>query len=361
MIIDFYNRGGGSGGGVTSGEVQTMIENKQNFYTATTLSDITNPKEGDVASITTTASSTSWVSLTLSEYEDILDNMSWGNNNIFKFEISADGTGDDTWKRVVVTSNPGESDIYAWGIGFDYYLSQYEPVFVYYNVSDLTLGNALVVGEEQIIEFPTDTTYVEVLKEGTVTQQQEELLSIWQQQDVVSTSLTQYSYVNGEWVETGTGSGGEKFVELTMAEYTALTSYTEDTTYIITDAPSIDLNTLATKTEVDGKVDKVSGITANANDLKFPKWNDQGIVTGYTKQTYARTLTLNNGGVSFIGGANISFYAPTSAGTAGQVLQSNGSGAPVWSSFKMWYGNQTQYDAITTKDNNTIYFVKDDD
>lgn len=384
IFIDFDNRnGGGSGGGVTSGEVQTMIdasisgkadtsavtdvseevETKQTLYTATTLSDITNPKEGDVASITTTASSTTWVSLTLSEYEDILDNMSWGNNNIFKFEISADGTGDDTWKRVVVTSNPGESDIYAWGIGFDYDSSQSEPVFVYYNVSDLTLGNALVVGEEQIIEFPTDTTYVEVLKEGTVTQQQEELLSIWQQQDVVSTSLTQYSYVNGEWVETGTGSGGEQFVELTLAEYTALTSYTENTTYIITDAPSIDLNTLATTGQVATKADKAS-VTANSSRL-FPTWNSQGIITGTTGNTvYLQSLNINGTSKTMLQSTNSSFgniYAPTSAGTAGQVLQSNGSGAPVWSTFKMWYGNQTQYDAITTKDNNTIYFVKDDD
>ena len=51
MIINFSNigSGSGSGGGVTTGQVATMIENKQNLYTASTLSAITSPKEGDVA------------------------------------------------------------------------------------------------------------------------------------------------------------------------------------------------------------------------------------------------------------------------------------------------------------------------
>jgi len=228
MIIDFYNRGGGSGGGVTSGEVETMIENKQNLYTATTLSDITSPKEGDVA--------------------------------------------------VLISGN----------------------------------------------------------------------------------TETQYSYVNGEWVETGTG--GEQFVELTLEQYQALTSYTEDTTYIITDAPSIDLNTLATTGQVATKADATS-VTANTGNTIFPKWNEQGVITGEQAKAYNVTFSIN-GDSKFVYCVNQhtspTLYGPTSAGSAGQVLQSNGSGAPVWSSFKMWFGTQTQYDAITTKDSSTIYFVKED-
>mgnify|MGYP000062538391 CR=1 FL=1 len=47
---------------------------------------------------------------------------------------------------------------------------------------------------------------------------------------------------------------------------------------------------------------------------------------------YYLTLTMNSSGTTYNGGASASFawYAPTSAGTAGYSLISNGSGAPVW-------------------------------
>lgn len=174
-------------------------------------------------------------------------------------------------------------------------------------------------------------------------------------------------YVNSGEVETQisgaiSGVGGEHFVELTKAQYEALTGYAENTTYIITDAPTVDLDNLATTGQVATKADKAS-VTANTGRV-FPRWNSQGIITGTTGNTaYEQSLNINGTSKTILQTTNSSFgniYAPTSAGTAGQILQSNGSGAPVWSTFKMWYGNQTQYDAITTKDNNTIYFVTDD-
>lgn len=47
---------------------------------------------------------------------------------------------------------------------------------------------------------------------------------------------------------------------------------------------------------------------------------------------YYLTLTMNSSGTTYNGGASASFawYAPTSVGTAGYSLISNGSGAPVW-------------------------------
>lgn len=157
------------------------------------------------------------------------------------------------------------------------------------------------------------------------------------------------------------GSGGEQVVELTMAEYTALTSYTEDTTYIITDAPAIDLDNLATTGDLATKADKVT-VTANGSWGYLPKWNDQGIITG-SSRVYEVSLPINNTNYFMVKSNSASLpsiYAPTAGGTAGQILQSNGPSAPVWSSFKMWFGTQTQYDAITTKDSSTIYFVKED-
>lgn len=105
-----------------------------------------------------------------------------------------------------------------------------------------------------------------------------------------------------------TGDSGEKVVELTMAEYMALTSYTEDTTYIITDAPAIDLDNLATTGDLATKADKVS-VTANTSEMKFPTWNNQGVITGCANVT-------------------------------------------------VWVGTQAEYDLIATKDASTIYFVK---
>lgn len=159
-----------------------------------------------------------------------------------------------------------------------------------------------------------------------------------------------------------TGDSGEKVVELTMAEYTALTSYTEDTTYIITDAPAIDLDNLATTGDLATKADKVT-VTANTSSLMFPSWNSQGIITGYHGLPYSQgEININGNNSVYLPryGSNHTIYTPTSAGSAGQILQSNGSGAPSWSTFKIWFGTQTQYDAITTKDSSTIYFVKED-
>ena len=157
-------------------------------------------------------------------------------------------------------------------------------------------------------------------------------------------------------------SGGEKVVELTMDEYTALTGYASSTTYVITDAEYINIDDYAKLSDVAGKADKAS-VTANT-ERKFPKWNSQGIITDTTGGTlYLRNLVLNGIGKGIIQDTNSDFpniYAPTSAGSAAQPLLSNGSGAPVWASFKFWKGNQTAYDAITTKDNDTIYFVTDD-
>lgn len=158
-----------------------------------------------------------------------------------------------------------------------------------------------------------------------------------------------------------TGGSGEKVVELTMAEYTALTAYSQDTTYIITDAPAINLDNLATTGDLETKADKVT-VTANGSWGYLPKWNDQGIITG-SSRVYEVSLPINNTNYFMVKSNSTSLpsiYAPTAGGTAGQILQSNGPSAPVWSSFKIWFGTQTQYDAITTKDSSTIYFVKED-
>ena len=65
------------------------------------------------------------------------------------------------------------------------------------------------------------------------------------------------------------GSGGEQVVELTQAQYDALSAYAPDTTYIITDATPIDMDDYATTGTVNtlsGQVSTLSGSVANKAD-----------------------------------------------------------------------------------------------
>lgn len=177
-------------------------------------------------------------------------------------------------------------------------------------------------------------------------------------------------------IQGGSG-GGETVVELTQAQYDALTEYAENTTYIITDATPINMDDYATTGTVNtlsGQVSTLSGTVANkadkqnvtargSGDRYFPGWNSQGVITGGT-QTYNNPWSINGSTYSgFLRSTSNNlptFYAPTSAGTKNAVLLSNGSGAPVWASYKFQFITQTAYDALSTKDSTTIYFIVGD-
>lgn len=207
------------------------------------------------------------------------------------------------------------------------------------------------------------------------------------------TPTSGFSTINGSAITDGSaiviqgGSGGTNIIELTQAEYDALTAYTPDAVYVITDAEEINLDDFVTSGDlqtqissaltpyytsaqtdtaisnaVSGKTDKVS-VTANRG-RQFPRWNSQGVVTGTTgNAVYERNFSVNGTSKTMLQTANSdlpSIYAPTSAGTAGQPLLSNGSGAPVWGSYKFQFLSQSQYDALATKDSTTIYFIIDE-
>ena len=169
------------------------------------------------------------------------------------------------------------------------------------------------------------------------------------------------------------GGGGSNVVELTQQEYNALVNPDSGTTYIITDAPVVDLDDYAMAsglTELSGTVQTINSnyatkqnVTARAsNSLYLPGWNAQGVITG-SSQYNSGNLNINGTGHTILrsGSGNIgTYFAPTSAGTAGQPLLSNGSGAPVWGGYKFAFITQTAYDALTTKDATTIYFITGD-
>ena len=172
-------------------------------------------------------------------------------------------------------------------------------------------------------------------------------------------------------IQGGSG-GGETVIELTQAQYDALTAYSPDTTYIITDAQAINMDDYATTADTEAIAEDVAtisgsvankaykaNITARSSNYYFPRYNSQGIITG---DTQAIRIKLGiNGTDKFIWSENSgnynSVYAPTSAGTQNTILMSNGSGAPSWSSYKFQFITQTAYDALSTKDSTTIYFI----
>ena len=85
---------------------------------------------------------------------------------------------------------------------------------------------------------------------------------------------------------------------------------------------------------VSGKADKMN-IEANTGLLRFPTWNEQGVVTGYAKQAYRPSIKINGKTKEYVdlrGNGDVpDIWAPNSAGTAGDILMSSGSGnAPVW-------------------------------
>lgn len=183
------------------------------------------------------------------------------------------------------------------------------------------------------------------------------------------------------------GGSGEQVVELTQAQYDALTEYAEDTTYIITDATPINMDDYATTADtsaisqsvsaisgdvatISGNVSTLSGsvankadkanVTARSSNYYIPRWNSQGIITGDTS-AYPVSFWINGSSNNYLlktTQANLpNIFAPTSAGTQNTILMSNGSGAPGWSSVKFQFISQAAYDALTTKDANTIYFI----
>lgn len=113
--------------------------------------------------------------------------------------------------------------------------------------------------------------------------------------------------------------------------------------------PSVDLSAYYTSAQTEdaisaatsGKADAANLSTADVNhgDLYFPKWNEQGIITGKTGlrnfQIRFDVNGIQNRVTSPDSGYIPSIWAPTNAGTAGDILVSTGRGAPVWSAVTM--------------------------
>ena len=167
--------------------------------------------------------------------------------------------------------------------------------------------------------------------------------------------------------------GGAGAIEMTQAQYDALSgNVSADTFYVITDATPIDMSNYATtgdlstlSTTVSGKADKAN-VTAATTGFHFPLWNTDGVITGQTGSTYISYMIINGNYQYLYRNTSSSMgtiYCPTSAGTAGDVCVSQGSGAPKWASLlsmlgvDFWIGSQDDYDAMASHSNTTLYIM----
>ena len=154
----------------------------------------------------------------------------------------------------------------------------------------------------------------------------------WEQ--VGSTAVDLSDYYNKTQVDTLLDDKAE-IVEITQAEYDALSTEEKNNgkIYSITDATIADINNYYTKTEADGRFNPKNTVSANSGSYRFPKWNANGQITGYSSQAYQAGQNINGSNRTLYSTSSSTLptiYAPTSAGTQGYYLVSNGSGAPVW-------------------------------
>ena len=192
--------------------------------------------------------------------------------------------------------------------------------------------------------------------------------------------VLKYNSTSQKWENATGGGGGGSVVELTQAAYDALQNPDPDTTYVITDSTAIDMGDYALVSDIStltaGKADKQT-VTANTNAMKFPHWNEQGVITGQdSNNVYKKTYTINDFSGQRVYGddaSGISIWAPTTKGTQGYILQSNGNSsgqasAPSWVDFyttytgglKFWMGTQAQYTELSPNyDSSTLYVITD--
>ena len=131
-----------------------------------------------------------------------------------------------------------------------------------------------------------------------------------------------------------------EIVEITQAEYDALSEEEKNNgkIYSITDAVIADINNYYTKTEADAAFNPKNTVTASSGSYKFPNWNANGQITGYSSQAYQANQNINGTSSTLYSTSSSTLptiYAPTSAGTAGYYLVSNGTGAPVWKALEV--------------------------
>ena len=159
----------------------------------------------------------------------------------------------------------------------------------------------------------------------------------------VDDNYKEYLWINDNWECVGNAavdmSEYAKVVNLTQDEYDALEVKDDKTFYNITDATPFVIDDYYTKEEINTQAANYNpkNTTTSASGYNFPRWNSYGQITGTYATAYQASQSINGSSRTLYSTSSsslTSFYAPTTAGTAGQVLLSSGSGAPVWTDYK---------------------------
>ena len=383
-------------GYVTSGEVNTQIESKGyitdtalNGYATTAFTEQTYLKEHQSLSAYTPTSGFSTINgRSITEGGNIVIQGGGSGSDYIagaNIEITADNvinvTGITVPTKVSELTNDegfvnyGEVETQITDKGYITGYTETDPVFMSSPASGITEQN-IIDWDAKLDSSDLEPYYTSAETDTAISNatsgKQDTLVSGVNIKTINNESLLG----SGNIVIQGSSGSGSNIIELTQAEYDALTAYTEDAIYVITDAQAINMDNYVTTGALDsyytsaetdtaiynavsGKTDKVS-VTASSSGYKFPTWNNQGCITGTYSNAYQASQSIN-GSTRYLYSTSSSslptIYAPASAGSAGQPLLSNGSGAPVWGAYKFQFISQSQYDALATKDSTTIYFI----
>lgn len=152
---------------------------------------------------------------------------------------------------------------------------------------------------------------------------------------------------------------GTDLNQLDLSQSEGVKSYAEDRVSQYMPYQDKDGNIIEDGKKLSEKYNPYHQTVANYN-YKFPRWNEYGQITGGIS-VYDNTDTLNGKSykrTAISQNSVFKWFAPETGGTAGQVLQSNGNAAPIWTDMiKVQKITQDAYDALETKDSNVLYVI----
>ena len=218
------------------------------------------------------------------------------------------------------------------------------------NIDDNTISTTTTWSSSKIVSELANAGFdVQVVQELPATGEAHTLYFVPSADPKTQNIYDEYLYANNAWEQVGSTAvdmsdyytktqvdnllvNKAEIVEITQAEYDALSIEEKNNgkIYSITDAVVADVYT---KKEADVRFNPKNTVTASSGSYKFPNWNANGQITGYATQAYQARQNINGSSRTLYSTSSSTLptiYAPTTAGTAGYYLVSNGSGAPVW-------------------------------
>lgn len=223
------------------------------------------------------------------------------------------------------------------------------------NIDDNTISTTTTWSSSKIVSELANAGFdVQVVQELPATGEAHTLYFVPSADPKTQNIYDEYLYANNAWEQVGSTAvdmsdyytktqvdallvNKAEIVEITQAEYDALSTEEKNNgkIYSITDAVVADVYT---KTEADGRFNPKNTVTASSGSYRFPNWNANGQITGYASQAYQASQNINGSNRTLYSTSSSTLptiYAPTTAGTTGYYLVSNGSGAPVWKALEV--------------------------